>query len=116
MCNQICYGSEEEETDEEFQIGYGSDTSTAQAKTCKNIQSFLWRGMRLTREQCRRGRLIQYENYEAIPLFGQTVVKVQLTIPSLVYVKVISTFDIIATFYVFKYTNVERWELVRLLS
>ncbi|KAJ0502717.1 putative WD40-repeat-containing domain superfamily [Helianthus annuus] len=28
--------------------------------------------MRLTREQYRRGRLIQYENYEDIPLFGQT--------------------------------------------
>ncbi|MFS7989111.1 putative transcription factor WD40-like family [Helianthus anomalus] len=74
----------EEETDEEYipdfvddedQNGYGSDTSAAQARTGKDIQGIPWRGMRLTREQYRHGRLAQYENYEDVPLSGETADK-----------------------------------------
>ncbi|KAJ0502716.1 hypothetical protein HanHA300_Chr11g0416081 [Helianthus annuus] len=34
-----------EETDDEDQIGYSSDTSAAQARTGKDIQGFPWRGI-----------------------------------------------------------------------
>ncbi|KAJ0876472.1 putative transcription factor WD40-like family [Helianthus annuus] len=61
--------------DDEDQNGDGSDTSAAQARTGKDIQGIPWRGMRLTREQYRHGRLAQYENYEDVPLSGETADK-----------------------------------------
>ncbi|KAJ0502711.1 putative transcription factor WD40-like family [Helianthus annuus] len=63
--------------DDEDQNGYGSDTSAAQARTRKDIQGIPWRGMRLTREQYRHGRLAQYENYEDVPLSGETADKLR---------------------------------------
>ncbi|KAJ0502714.1 putative transcription factor WD40-like family [Helianthus annuus] len=78
----------EEETDDEIEYipvfvddedqngdGSGSDTSAAQARTGKDIQGIPWTGMRLTREQYRHGRLAQYENYEDVPLSGETADK-----------------------------------------
>ncbi|XP_021980377.1 uncharacterized protein LOC110876516 [Helianthus annuus] len=58
---------EEEETDNEDQIGYGSNTSAAQARTGKYIQGFPWRGMHLTREQYRRGRRYNTKTMKTFP-------------------------------------------------
>ncbi|KAJ0872088.1 hypothetical protein HanRHA438_Chr11g0519791 [Helianthus annuus] len=60
-----------EETDDEDQIGYGSIRPLLKQEPVKIFRAFV-EGMRLTREQYRRGRLIQYVNYEDIPLSGQT--------------------------------------------
>nr|GEV43871.1 hypothetical protein [Tanacetum cinerariifolium] len=51
------------------------DTSSAQARTGKDIQGIPWERLNITRESYRRTRLEQYRNYENIPLSGDAVDK-----------------------------------------
>jgi len=53
-----------------------TDTSSAQARTGKDIQGIPWERLNITRESYRRTRLEQYRNYENIPLSGDAVDKV----------------------------------------
>ncbi|GJR58600.1 uncharacterized WD repeat-containing protein-like protein isoform X1 [Tanacetum coccineum] len=52
-----------------------TDTSSAQARTGKDIQGIPWERLNITRESYRRTRLEQYRNYENIPLSGDAVDK-----------------------------------------
>ncbi|KAD3337092.1 hypothetical protein E3N88_32612 [Mikania micrantha] len=52
-----------------------TDTSSAQARTGKDIQGIPWDRLNITRESYRRTRLQQYRNYENIPLSGDAVDK-----------------------------------------
>lgn len=53
-----------------------TDTSSAQARSGKDIQGIPWNRLNITRENYRVTRLEQYKNYENVPSSGDAVDKV----------------------------------------
>ncbi|CDP14624.1 unnamed protein product [Coffea canephora] len=52
-----------------------TDTSASQARNGKDIQGIPWDRLNITREDYRRTRILQYQNYENVPASGETVDK-----------------------------------------
>nr|XP_043610565.1 uncharacterized WD repeat-containing protein C2A9.03-like isoform X2 [Erigeron canadensis] len=65
-------GAGEQNVDEYDMV---TDTSSAQARSGKDIQGIPWERLNITRESYRRTRLEQYRNYENIPQSGDAVDK-----------------------------------------
>ena len=59
-----------------MQLTKVTDTSSAQARSGKDIQGIPWDRLNITRDNYRMTRLEQYKNYENIPSSGDAVDKV----------------------------------------
>lgn len=96
-----------------------TDTSSAQARSGKDIQGIPWDRLNITRDNYRITRLEQYKNYENVPASGDAVDKVSYIPRNCSFPWKLAVCDgtskLIVLVYVGMQTNGERWELLWIL-